>query len=70
MEQIANQDARGNTATRQDKSGLGIILGPHRIRGTWADVCAMARNGYAVVRDGLDVRLVLSEAFETSEVLQ
>ena len=68
---LSNQCRCGKSATRKNiQPPVGIILGPHRIRTSgWADVCTMARNGYAVIRDGADIRLCWSEAFETG-VLQ
>lgn len=70
MKQIANPCPRGKPATGKRNQPMGIILGGQRVRrATWDDVIRMARNGYSVIRDGADVRLCWSEAFET-EVLQ
>ena len=68
MQTLPNQPACGKGATRKRNRKVGIILGCQRMTGTWRDVIAMARNGYAVIREGRDVRLVWSEAFETGAV--
>ena len=69
MEQsIANHADCDKSATVKRNQNVGIILGCQRMNGNWQDVCAMARNGYAVIRDGLDVRLIWSGAFETEAV--
>jgi|CXWL01.1.fsa_nt_gi hypothetical protein len=63
---LANQRMRGKPATHKRKKPMGIIFGGQRIRSaTWDDVIGMARNGFAVIRDGTDIRLCWSEAFET-----
>ena len=64
MQTIPNQAVCGKVATRKRNRKVGIILGCQRMTGTWSDVCCMARDGQAVIRDGRDVRLVWSEAFE------
>ena len=64
MQILAPPASRDNCATVKTEKSMGIIIGCQRIRGTWETVNAMARNGYAVVRDGRDVRLIWSEAFE------
>lgn len=66
---LANQPTCDKSATVKRNQKVGIILGCQRLNGNWQDVLAMARNGYAVIRDGADVRLMWSAAFET-EVLQ
>lgn len=67
---LANQRTRDKSATRKRQKPMGIMFGGQRIRSaTWNDVIGMARNGFAVIRDGTDIRLCWSEAFET-EALQ
>ena len=51
MQTLPNQPACGKGATRKRNRKVGIILGCQRMTGTWRDVIAMARNGYAVIRE-------------------
>lgn len=64
MDVLANHLDSGKRATRKRNRKVGIILGCQRMKGTWRDVLTMVPDGYAVIRDGRDVRLVWSEAFE------
>ena len=62
-------DERCKPDTPAAENELCVILGPHRLRGSnWAEVLAMARNGYAIIRSGRDVRLCWSGAYETDEL--
>ena len=69
MADIANHDACGKRATRKRIKKVGIIIGCHRVRGTWKHVAEMCRNGLGAIRDGRSVRIIASEAFGT-EMLQ
>lgn len=61
---IPNHVAGGKTATRQAKTFVCIIIGCQRLHTDWADALAIACNGAGYVRDGRDLRLIHSEAFE------
>ena len=64
MDTIPNHAARGKRATRQAKTFVCIIIGCQRLHTDWADALAIACNGAGYVRDGADLRLIHSEAFE------
>lgn len=61
---LAPAASRGNPDTEQAKSELCIVLRCYRIKGTLMDALAMATNGAGYVRQGRDLVLVCSEAFE------
>lgn len=51
----------------QAKSEMGIVLGCQRLRrATWEDAIGIVRNGAGYVRQGSDLILINSEAFETA----
>lgn len=61
---LAPAASRGNPDTEQAKNELCIVLRCYRIRGTLMDALDMAMNGSGYIRQGRDLVLVSSEAYE------
>ena len=68
MSNLAAAASRGKQDTQQAKNELCIVLRCYRIRGTLMDALAMAMNGAGYVRQGRDLVLVTSEAFEQGDL--
>jgi hypothetical protein len=61
MTNLANHCARDKAATGQAETQMCMIVGWRRIKGSFADLHAIADNGTILVREGNDFRVMYSD---------